>query len=54
MRQREPKGGVICPECGDPRSRVESSRRHRDGKNVRVRTCQACGRRYVTTERVTG
>lgn len=48
--------GVVCPDCGDARSRVAASRRHRDGKNVRTRICQnpKCGRRYITTERVTG
>lgn len=49
------KRGVLCPDCGCERSRVHASRRHRDGKIVRTRICQnaKCGRRYITTERVT-
>lgn len=54
MPQQSPQRGLRCPDCQQTRSRVLSTRRHRDGKVVRNRICLACGRRYVTTERVTG
>jgi DNA-directed RNA polymerase subunit M/transcription elongation factor TFIIS len=49
------KGGpkVPCPKCGDWQSLVTESRsRPTDEAYVRRRTCQSCGFKYRTAERV--
>lgn len=44
--------GLRCPSCGCGHVPVYYTRQKRD-KTVRVRICRACGRRFMTTERVT-
>lgn len=55
------KAGIECPDCGCTRSSVYYTRRRSltingqtVGKIVRRRICSNCGRKYVTTERVSG
>jgi len=51
--QVEPRG-LRCPKCGCGHFRVIYTRPKLDGKVMRRRECQHCGRRVTTTERVSG
>ena len=42
-------GGLICPECGHPRSRVRYTRPN-GSRLVRRRACLRCGGRFTTWE----
>ncbi len=42
-----------CPVCGSPSTKVLDSREGRDGRSIRRRrTCNACGHRFTTHERI--
>jgi transcriptional repressor NrdR len=44
---------VRCPVCGNPSIKVLDSREGRDGRSIRRRrTCNACGHRFTTRERI--
>jgi transcriptional repressor NrdR len=44
---------VHCPVCGNPSTKVLDSRDGRDGRSIRRRrTCNACGHRFTTRERI--
>lgn len=48
--------GIRCPDCGCRHCPVYYTRHRGDargGKTIRRRTCRACGRRFLTFERVT-
>jgi len=52
--------GLECPECGCPETVVKWVRHRafvvrgtRISKTIRRRVCQHCGKRFITTERVT-
>lgn len=51
--ENDPPTGTRCPDCGCGHAKVYRTSRKTD-KIVRVRVCRYCGRRYYTTERVTG
>lgn len=50
--QQAPEG-VRCPNCNCGHVPVQATRR-KAGRIARYRTCRACGRRFVTSERVAG
>lgn len=51
-KQSEQPAGMQCPSCGCRHLPVYYTRQ-RIGKVVRVRKCRNCGRKILTTERVT-
>lgn len=43
--------GIRCPKCRCPRTRVDYTRHKPGAMNVRRRTCELCGRQFITYER---
>ncbi len=52
--QDEEAKGISCPHCGSQDSKVDYKRKRFVGVNVRRHTCNVCGGRYTTHERVVG
>lgn len=46
--------GLVCPKCGCCHFRVIYTRAGWGRRIIRRRECRHCGRRVITTERVTG
>ena len=53
--------GLECPNCGCFESHVYYTRRrslviggNKEGRVIRRRQCDHCGRRFITSERVSG
>jgi transcriptional regulator NrdR family protein len=53
-QEPEEQRGLVCPPCGCWHSRVVYTRASLGGRILRRRECRRCGKRVMTTERLTG